>query len=227
LQAVFFWSKKMQIAKIDSTQTMSSREIAELVESRHDSVKRSMETLRDKGVIRFTQEVATSHDGAGARPVEVYMVGKRDSYIVVAQLSPEFTARLVDRWQELEEQQAIKVPTTLSGALRLAAEQAEQIEAKDALLLEQAPKVAIYEILADRKQDVSTTLIAKQLGTTAIKLNQFLREGGVKWLNADLPKAGYSEWFNVVSDVKNGHEFHQCLITPLGQIEITKLWTAK
>lgn len=28
--------------------------------------------------------------------------GKRDSIIVVAQLSPEFTARLVDRWQELE-----------------------------------------------------------------------------------------------------------------------------
>jgi prophage antirepressor-like protein len=103
----------------------------------------------------------------------------------------------------------------------------EEIEAKDALLLEQAPKVAIYEILADRKQDVSTTLIAKQLGTTAIKLNQFLRESGVKWLNADLPKAGYSEWFNVVSDVKNGHEFHQCLITPLGQIEVTKLWAAK
>lgn len=78
-------------------QTMSSREIADLVESRHDSVKRSMETLQDKGVISFTQSVETSHDGAGARPVEVYLVGKRDSYVVVAQLSPEFTARLVDR----------------------------------------------------------------------------------------------------------------------------------
>ncbi|HDI8700790.1 TPA: DNA-binding protein, partial [Escherichia coli] len=30
--------------------------------------------------------------------------GKRDSIIVVAQLCPEFTARLVDRWRELEEQ---------------------------------------------------------------------------------------------------------------------------
>jgi hypothetical protein len=43
---------------------------------------------------------------AMARPVEVYMVGKRDSYTVVAQLSPEFTARLVDCWQELEQQGA-------------------------------------------------------------------------------------------------------------------------
>lgn len=30
--------------------------------------------------------------------------GKRDSIIVVAQLCPEFTARTVDRWRELEEQ---------------------------------------------------------------------------------------------------------------------------
>ena len=36
--------------------------------------------------------------------------GKRDSIIVVAQLSPEFTARLVDRWRELEEQ--VRQPLT-------------------------------------------------------------------------------------------------------------------
>ncbi len=37
--------------------------------------------------------------------------GKRDSIIVVAQLSPEFTARLVDRWRELEGATA-KIPQT-------------------------------------------------------------------------------------------------------------------
>lgn len=49
--------------------TMSSREIADLVESRHDSVKRAMERLMDRGLIRFTPTVETSHDGAGARPI--------------------------------------------------------------------------------------------------------------------------------------------------------------
>ncbi|EKG36121.1 putative phage related protein [Pseudomonas syringae pv. avellanae str. ISPaVe037] len=38
--------------------------------------------------------------------VQEYHVCKRDSFIVVAQLSPEFTAALVDRWQELEDQSA-------------------------------------------------------------------------------------------------------------------------
>jgi phage regulator Rha-like protein len=64
------------------------------------------------------------------------MVNKRDSYVVVAQLCPEFTARLVDRWQELEAQAStgFKVPTTLSAALRLAADQADTIEAQQAKL---------------------------------------------------------------------------------------------
>lgn len=35
--------------------------------------------------------------------------GERDSIVVVAQLSPEFTARLVDRWQELERRVAALV----------------------------------------------------------------------------------------------------------------------
>jgi phage regulator Rha-like protein len=107
---------------------MSSREIAELVESRHDSVKRTIERLSDQSLISFTPTVETSHEGAGARPVEVYQVNKRDSYVVVAQLSPAFTARLVDRWQELESMQAPNVPTTYIEALQalLESEKAKQ-----------------------------------------------------------------------------------------------------
>jgi len=83
--------------------SMTSREIAELVGSRHDSVKRTIETLSNKGVIELPQavEIPTT-----TKPVAVYVFtgdkGKRDSIVVVAQLCPEFTARLVDRWQELE-----------------------------------------------------------------------------------------------------------------------------
>lgn len=86
-----------------STLTMSSREIAELVESRHDNVKVTMERLSEKGVITFT---AMQEKSSGGRPGIAYEVNKRDSFVVVAQLSPEFTARLVDRWQQLEEEKA-------------------------------------------------------------------------------------------------------------------------
>lgn len=111
-------------------QTMNSLEIAELVESRHDSVKRTVERLSNTGVI--VQPPLVDEPGTDAkgryRPVQVYQFtgeqGKRDSIIVVAQLSPEFTARLVDRWQELESQtqQQFRVPQTMHEALRLAAD---------------------------------------------------------------------------------------------------------
>lgn len=84
---------------------MTSREIADLVEKRHDNVKRTIESLIQNGVIKSpqTEEIPTA-----TKPVTAYVFsgeqGKRDSIIVVAQLSPEFTARLVDRWQELERQ---------------------------------------------------------------------------------------------------------------------------
>ena len=90
--------------------SMTSIEIAELVGKRHDNVKRTIETLDKGGVIVRPQiEVFEKINNLGLRrSVEAYVFegeqGKRDSIIVVAQLSPEFTARLVDRWRELEEQ---------------------------------------------------------------------------------------------------------------------------
>lgn len=39
-----------------------------------------------------------SNAGPGPKTIAVYLVGKRDSYVIVARLSPEFTGRLVDRW---------------------------------------------------------------------------------------------------------------------------------
>jgi phage regulator Rha-like protein len=83
---------------------MTSREIADLVDQLHDNVKRTMETLGEKGVITLPQIEEVSNPGLGPKTIDVYRVGKRDSLIVVAQLCPQYTARIVDRWQELEEQ---------------------------------------------------------------------------------------------------------------------------
>lgn len=93
---------------MNNTITMTSREIAELVDSRHDSVQRSIERLAQNGVIRLPPTVISEIINNLGLPQKVseYVFtgeqGKRDSIVVVAQLSPEFTARLVDRWQELE-----------------------------------------------------------------------------------------------------------------------------
>lgn len=105
----------------DRTLMMSSREIAEMLEARHDKVKQSIDRLADRDVIqRPPVGEVKNHRG---QTVTHYWIEKRDSYVIVAQLSPEFTARLVDRWQELEEKVALPSwARNLSQAARIALE---------------------------------------------------------------------------------------------------------
>jgi len=86
--------------------TMSSLDISELVNSRHSDVRRSIERLMQKGVISGAPMAFVDNINNLGKPIKVktYQLGKRDSYVVVAQLSPEFTGALVDRWQQLESQ---------------------------------------------------------------------------------------------------------------------------
>ncbi|EFH8872773.1 TPA: Rha family transcriptional regulator [Escherichia coli] len=113
--------------------SMTSQEIAEMVGSRHDSVKRTIERLAKSGVITFPPLVEKPTAG---RPATFYLFkaerGKRDSIVVVAQLSPEFTARLVDRWRELESMFAYHgtpaIPRTYKEALVHLLRQVEENE---------------------------------------------------------------------------------------------------
>ena len=60
-----------QIGLFNQALTMSSLEISELVESRHDSVKRAIERLANQGVIEFppTVEIKTS-----TKPYLIYQI---------------------------------------------------------------------------------------------------------------------------------------------------------
>ncbi|MDH1551197.1 MULTISPECIES: Rha family transcriptional regulator [Pseudomonas] len=128
--------------------TMSSQEIADLVGSRHDSVKRTIERLAEKSTISQPPLVAGPRSGNGV-VVQEYLVNKRDSFVVVAQLSPEFTAALVDRWQELEQQAAR--PMTQAELIAASANHLVAIERKQA---EQQQALAQVEDRTSRLEQV-------------------------------------------------------------------------
>ena len=101
--------------------TMSSREIAELTDKRHDNVVQLIRKLEiDHILTPEFQEIEFK-----GRSLPVYQLSKRDSMVLVARLSPEFTAAVVDRWQELEAQQAPAVPTDFISAIMSSREIAE------------------------------------------------------------------------------------------------------
>ena len=148
-----------------SALTMSSREITKLVNSRHSDVCKSIETLISKGVIGGYQPKPYTHPQNGQIYYE-YFLNKRDTYILVAQFSPEFTAAVIDRWQELENQQnptALLPQNYLQALEQLVASEKE----KQALALENKamkPKADFVDLYVD----IGTT---KSLRETAKILN--------------------------------------------------------
>ena len=182
-----------------SNQSMTSQQIAELVGSRHDKVKQSIERLataneKRGAVITLPPMGEASFKDLSGRTqhttVDVFTgeQGKRDSIIVVAQLSPEFTAKLVDRWAELERKsKQPQIPQTYAEALQLAANQAKQLELA-------APKVAHYDKVVDRHTLLTATQVGQKIHMSAVKLNRILDELGV-YNQAHKRGRAFRQWF--------------------------------
>lgn len=220
----------MNILTQNNQQSMTSQQIADLVGSRHDKVKQSIERLatdneKRKAIITLPPLGETSfRDFIGkTQRTTAYIFsgeqGKRDSIIVVAQLSPEFTAALVDRWQELEQQVSASspampaVPQSFSEALLLAGTLQQQIE-------QDAPKVAHYDAVVDRSTLLNATQVAHSIGLpSAQALNKRLEAMGVYNGNCKRGKE-FRAWFidkglGEMKQASTGHQ--QPLFTTKGQ----------
>lgn len=169
----------LSLKKSNAEQSMNSNEIAELVEARPDNVKRTIERLAIKGVIALPPMEDGIKSANGVIP-KVYVFsgekGKRDSIIVVAQLCPEFLARLVDRWQELEQNVAPPVmdlnnPEFLRQALLGYTEKVIELEQKVQIL---EPKAKGLDRIADCTNVLGIREAAKVLKIGQNQLTQYL-----------------------------------------------------
>lgn len=94
-----------------------------------------------------------------------------------------------------------RVPQTFAEALRLAAEQQEEIEKQKLLILEQKPKADFYDDVVESKDALPMAIVAKTLnmGIGRNKLFSFLREQKVLRENNE-PYQSYVDdgWFRCV-----------------------------
>ena len=120
-----------------STLTMSSREIAEITHKEHKNVLRVIRDLIEQNLVAQIEPLKFEYRNQW---FDYYELNKRDTFVVVARLSPEFTAAVVDRWQALENQQkpTALIPQSFSEALMLAAKLQAEKERN-------APKVAFVD----------------------------------------------------------------------------------
>ncbi|MEM5315554.1 phage antirepressor KilAC domain-containing protein [Paraburkholderia sp. JHI869] len=128
--------------------TMTQFDFAALTGKRSDHVVRVIRGATSKGAVHPRIEDEPRTDSMGrTRTVRAYHLTERDSYVVMAQLSPEFTGRLVDRWRELEAAVSTSPWAVEEAVLRLTAPLAESVAELTRLVNEQAPKAVAFDRL--------------------------------------------------------------------------------
>ena len=168
--------------------TMTSQQIADLVQVRHDSVKRSIERLVESGVIQLPPLVEVkNHLGQGvANYVFEGDQGERDTTIIVAQLSPLFLGQVVDQWRFLKQQvlemnkPSYMIEDRVERAKKwIEEETAKQvietqlIEAKQVIEVQQVDVDAL-ERIASRKGSMTVRDAAKLLNMRPIDLRDWM-----------------------------------------------------
>ena len=199
--------------------TMSSREIAEITHKEHKNVLRVIRDLIEQNLVAQIEPLKFEYRNQW---FDYYELNKRDTFVVVARLSPEFTAAVVDRWQELENQQkpTALIPQSFSEALMLAAQLQAEKERN-------APKVAFvdhYVEVGTSKSFRETAKILKMperaLVNRLVEDKYLYRQSGVL-----LPyqSAHTKDLFTVkTGTAEHGHNYTQTRITSKG-IELSVL----
>ncbi|AYO33150.1 TPA: phage antirepressor KilAC domain-containing protein [Haemophilus influenzae] len=193
--------------------TMSSREIAEITYKEHKNVLRVIRDLIEQNLVAQIEPLKFEYRNQW---FDYYELNKRDTFVVVARLSPEFTAAVVDRWQALENRQkpTALIPQSFSEALMLAAQLQAEKERN-------APKVAFvdhYVEVGTSKSFRETAKILKiperALVNRLVEDKYLYRQSGVL-----LPyqSADTRDLFTVkTGTAEHGHNYTQTRVTSKG-----------
>lgn len=179
----------MQLTTITNTntQTMSSREIAELTGKRHPDVKRDIVNMLEQ-VEEDVSSFAHTYTDSQNRQQTEFKLNKELTLTLVAGYNVKLRLAIVQRWQELEEKErsnSLVLPNFTDPA-EAAIAWATEYKAKQLAMqqLEVAkPKVEYVDKYVERNNLKSITDVAKEMGISSKTLGAWLRENGHAWAN--------------------------------------------
>lgn len=212
--------------------TMSSREIAELCDKRHDHVLRDIEKmLQDIADPKFgVSDFLSSYTDSTGRTLKEYRLPKDLTVTLITGYRADLRYKVVKRLEELEQEKAdggFVIPRTLGDAQQLAADQARQIEGLRAV-------AAAHERLTSASGSLCITDAAKTLGVAPAALFDWLshngwiykRPGASTWLGYGAKcDAGLLEHRTTIQTRSDGSETirHQVRVTPKGLSLLAKI----
>ncbi|QLB18685.1 Rha family transcriptional regulator [Mannheimia granulomatis] len=194
---------------------ISSIEISQLCEKEHRNVMADIRQMLDVLKIQSADFLADYKDSKG-RTYPCFLLPKRETLILVSGYRIDLRAKIIDRLDELENQQRPKLPQSLPEALRLAAEQAEKAE-----LLALENKAQSEEITALKgyfQKGLTPPQFVKSLnGVNCQQINEFLRSKG--WLYKDNSKS----WrvFGHIRDKYLTEQSRRIEVDPIERVEMT------
>lgn len=198
---------------------MSSREIAEITGKRHDNVMRdirNMEPAWEKvNALKF--ELVEYVDKKGEKRLE-YQLDKREVLYVATKWNDEIRARIILRWEELENnlnsnQNVISLPQNYEEALEhllIQVRENKKLIAENKVL---QPKADFYDAVAQSEDTIDVGQVAKVLAIKGYGRNnlfKFLREQKVlmhnnqpyqKYIDCGYFKQIETQWYDLKAEM--------------------------
>ncbi len=206
---------------------MSSRELAELIGIPHGEVTRLIKSLETSR--QFSQPLRTVDYQRAGKTGREYQLNKRDSLMVIARLSPSFTAVALDRWHERELQHDLPDFTNPAVAARAWAEEYERRQALERRMAQIAPKADFFDRYVVVDEAMGFRQVCKLLKVKEIDFRRFLLEhhimyrlGGVLTPHRQHLDAERFEVHTGTSESR--HVFSQARFTVKGVKWIAGLW---
>jgi phage antirepressor YoqD-like protein len=210
---------------------MTSVEIAELCQKRHDHVCRDIKNMLEQLNFQSPQIWGDYTDSSG-RVYPCFRLPKDLCLTLISGYNVVLRKRIIDRWLELEQSQPVKTPQSFAEALRLAADLEEQKDRLQQQLAEAAPKVEFVDRYVTATGSMTFRQVAKLLEAKEPEFRLFLIESHVMYrLNNVLTP--YSQHidagrFEVRTGTTTGsnYAFSQSRFTAKGVQWIGGLWAA-
>lgn len=184
----------MELLNFEGQSVLDSRDVAEMINQRHTDLLRRIETYsRDIGQNAKLRSdsffIPSTYQSGTGKNYKCYLLTKQGCEFVANKMTGkkgnQFTAQYVTLFNSMKEtiengpQAILKqlhkewgIPTTLGGALQLAANQQVEIE-------KMKPKVDYYDSQMHNPGLMTITEIAKDYGWSAMTMNSELHKRGI------------------------------------------------
>ena len=185
---------------LNSSEVMTSLQIAELTGKRHDNIMRDIRSLLEQGINALNFEEVNYMDNKGEkRPC--FNLTKKGCLILASGYDALLREKIINRWEELELQSKPKLPSSYLEALKALISSEEE---KQTLLIENndmKPKAEFYDDIIDSKDAIDMARVAKTLnmGVGRNTLFEILRDNKILMgNNSPYQKYVDASWFKCI-----------------------------